>query len=689
MRDYSLDRTRNFGIMAHIDAGKTTISERILYYTGKIHKMGETHDGDTVLDWMEEEQERGITITAAATTTYWKNTRFNIIDTPGHVDFTVEVQRSLRVLDGAIAVLDSQAGVEPQTETVWRQADKYNVPRLIFSNKMDKIGADFQFSVKSVKERLGASCAPIELPIGSEDKFNGIIDLVSMKAYKYTGGDKLEVPEEIEIPNDYIDEVELRRSELIEAVSDYSDELMEAYLQGDDISSQLLKSAIRKATLSGKFFPVLCGSAFKNKGILLLLDAIVDYLPSPKDVEMVKATTVDGKDVKLKCSDSEPFAALAFKVMTDPFVGKLVFFRVYSGHLEKGATVLNTSTNQKERLGRMLLMNADERTDIDAVYSGDIAAVVGLKSTTTGNTLTQINHPILLESMSFPEPVVMVAIEAKTKADEERMANALFKLSEEDPTFKTYIDKETGQTILSGMGELHLDIIIERMRREFKVQANVGNPQVSYRETIRNACTARGTFIRENQGKGQYGDVEIKFEPNPDKGYEFKSLVSNDIIPKEFIDSINQGLKESMLSGILCGYPMMDVKCSLIGGSYNENDSTELAYKIAASLALKNADKDAKPALLEPIMSVDIVVPETYLGSVISDLSSRRGRIEGQEMHSNVIVVKSKVPLSNMFGYTTALRSLTQGRGTSTMRFSHYEIVPSQIQDEIVKRRIG
>jgi len=688
MRDYSLNQTRNFGIMAHIDAGKTTISERILYYTGKIHKMGETHDGDTVLDWMEEEQERGITITAAATTTYWKGTRFNIIDTPGHVDFTVEVQRSLRVLDGAITVLDSQAGVEPQTETVWRQADEYHVPRIIFSNKMDKLGANFEESVKSIKDRLGAVAYPINIPIGAEDAFKGIIDIVERKAYMYHG-DKVEEPTVEEIPSEFLDLVELKRTELIEAVSDYSDELMELYLMGEDIPTDLLKSAIRKATISSKFFPVLCGSAFKNKGVLLLLDAVVDYLPSPVDVEMVKATKIDGSDIKLSYSDDAPFAALAFKVMTDPFVGKLVYFRVYSGQIDKGTMVLNTITGQKERLGRILLMNADDREDIDTVYSGDIAAAVGLKTTATGHTLTAVNHPVLLESMDFPEPVVMVAIEPKSKADQDRLGNALTKLQEEDPTFKNYIDKETGQTILAGMGELHLDVIVERMKREYKVEANVGKPQVSYRETIMKECDSEGDFIRQTNGKGQYGECTIHFEPNPEKGYEFKNKVSNDKIPKEFIDAINKGLIESMESGILCGYPMMDIKCTVIDGSYNETDSSELAYKIAAAAALRNAYDNCKPTLLEPIMDVNIVIPELYLGAVMSDITGRRGRIDGQEPRGNLISVNAHVPLANMFGYTTALRSLTQGRGTSTMKFSNYEPTPKAIQEEIVRKRNG
>ena len=688
MRDYGLDKTRNFGIMAHIDAGKTTISERILYHTGKIHKMGETHDGSATMDWMEEEQERGITITAAATTTYWNGYRYNIIDTPGHVDFTVEVQRSLRVLDGAIAVLDSQAGVEPQTENVWRQANEYNVPRIIFSNKMDKTGADFEFSCNSVKERLGALSAAIELPIGAEDKFRGIIDLVTRKAYEYDG-EKDENAVEIKIPNDMVDLVETKRLELIETVADFDEELMATYLDGEDISPDLLKKAIRAGVIQAKFFPIMCGSAFKNKGVKLLLDAIIDYLPAPTDVEMVHATDLYGKEKKLGYSDDEPFAALAFKVMTDPFVGKLVYFRVYSGHLDKGSYVLNTATGQKERIGRLLLMNANYRTEIDAAYCGDIAAAVGLKATTTGNTLCSEKRPVLLESMVFPEPVVMVAIEPKSKADQEKMGIALQKLSEEDPTFKTYTDKETGQTIIAGMGELHLDIIVERMKREFKVEANVGNPQVSYRETISNTCTVQGKFVRQSGGHGQYGDCTIMFEPNPEKGYEFVDATTGGVIPKEYIASIDKGLQETMESGILCGYPMVDIKCTVVDGSYHEVDSSDMAYKIAASLALKNAKPLSKPTLLEPIMAVDVVVPDNYLGNVIGDLTSRRGRIQGQDIHANAVKISALVPLANMFGYTTALRSVTQGRGTSTMRFSHYEAAPMSIQEEIVKKRNG
>lgn len=688
MRDYSLDQTRNIGIMAHIDAGKTTISERILYYTGKIHKMGETHEGNATMDWMEEEQERGITITAAATTTYWKGFRFNIIDTPGHVDFTVEVQRSLRVLDGAVTVLDSQAGVEPQTETVWRQANEYNVPRIIFSNKMDKVGADYYFSLSTIKERLGAVCAAINIPIGAEDKFDGIIDLVTLKAYHYDN-DKLENPQEIAIPGYMQELVEKYRTILIEAASDFDDELMELYLSGEDAPVEVLKRAIRKGTLTAKFFPVMCGSAFKNKGIKLLLDAVVDYLPSPSEVPMVPAKKLDGTEVVVSDKDSAPLAALAFKVMADPFVGRLVFFRVYGGHIDKGSYVLNAETGQKERIGRILLMNADDRTEIDTAYSGDIAAAVGLKNTTTGQTLCAPDHPVIFESMVFPEPVVMVAIEPKTKADQDRMGNALQKLSEEDPTFKTYTDKETGQTIIAGMGELHLDIIVERMKREFRVEANVGSPQVSYRETLRKEGTVQGKFVRQSGGHGQYGDCTIHFEPNPEKGYEFFDKTTGGVIPKEYMPAIDKGLKESMESGILCGYPMVDIKCTVVDGSYHDVDSSDLAFKIAASLALKNAKPVCDPVLLEPIMATDVVVPEAYLGNTIGDIVSRRGKIEGQEMHGNAVKISAKVPLANMFGYTTALRSLTQGRGTSTMRFSHYEAAPKAIQEEIVKKRNG
>lgn len=688
MRDYSLNQTRNFGIMAHIDAGKTTTSERILYYTGKIHRMGNIDEGNTTLDWMAEEQERGITITAAATTTYWKGFRFNIIDTPGHVDFTVEVQRSLRVLDGAITVLDSQAGVEPQTENVWRQANEYNVPRIIFSNKMDKIGADFEFSCNSVKEKLGAKCAAIQLPIGAEDKFDGIIDLVTRKAYHFDN-DKEENPIEIPIPENLKDQVELKRAEMIEAASDYDDDLMSSYLDTGDAPVELIKRGIRKGVLTAHFFPILCGTAFKNKGIHLLLDAVVDYLPCPTDVAMIKATNMQGEPVNLSFSDDAPFSALAFKVMTDPFVGKLVYFRVYSGHLDRGSYVLNSVTGVKERIGRLLLMNADNRTEIDTAYSGDIAAVVGLKSTFTGHTLCDENHPVLLESMVFPEPVVMVAVEPRSKADQEKMGIALQKLAEEDPTFKTYTDKETGQTIIAGMGELHLDIIVERMKREFNVEANVGSPQVSYRETITKGGTVQGKFVRQSGGHGQYGDVVVDFEPNPGKGYLFEDKTTGGVIPKEYMSAIDKGLQETMESGILCGYPMEDVKCTVVDGSYHEVDSSDLAFKIAASLALKNAKTVCNPVLLEPIMDVDIVVPEVYLGNVIGDLTQRRGKIQGQDMHANAVKITAQVPLANMFGYTTALRSNTQGRGTSTMRFSHYEATPKTIQEEIVKKRNG
>ena len=688
MRDYSLVNTRNFGIMAHIDAGKTTITERILYHTGKIHKMGETHDGSATMDWMEQEQERGITITSAATTTYWKGYRYNIIDTPGHVDFTVEVQRSLRVLDGAITVLDSQAGVEPQTENVWRQANNYKVPRIIFSNKMDKTGADFEFSCNSVTERLGALSSAIQLPIGAEDKFEGIIDIIERKAYHYDG-EKEENFTIIPIPENMKDLVEEKRLELIEKIADFDDELMESFLGGEDPSIELIKRAIRNGVVKAEFFPILCGSAFKNKGVKLLLDAVIDYLPAPTDVPMVHTTDLKGNPKEIGYSDDEPFAALAFKVMTDPFVGRLVYFRVYSGHLDKGSYVLNTVTGQKERVGRLLLMNANSRTEIETVYSGDIAAVVGLKSTFTGHSLCSEKRPLLLESMVFPEPVVMVAIEPKSKADQEKMGIALQKLSEEDPTFKTYTDKETGQTIIAGMGELHLDIIVDRMKREFNVQANVGSPQVSYRETISKACTVQGKFVRQSGGHGQYGDCTILFEPNPGNGYEFVDKTTGGVIPKEYMSSIDKGLQETMESGILCGYPMVDMKCTVVDGSYHDVDSSDLAYKIAASLALKNAKPISDPKLLEPIMDVDVTVPESYMGNVLSDLTQRRGKVQSQDMHGKDAIIKANVPLANMFGYTTALRSITQGRGTSMMKFSHYEVAPKSVQDEIVKKRNG
>jgi elongation factor G len=687
-REYSLEKTRNFGIMAHIDAGKTTMTERILFHTHKIHKIGETHDGASQMDWMEQEQERGITITSAATTAYWKGYRLNIIDTPGHVDFTVEVSRSLRVLDGAIALLDSNAGVEPQTETVWRQADEFKVPRMIFCNKMDKLGASFEMSLKSIGERLGVNYAPIEWPIGAENDFNGIIDLVTMKAYHYDGKQE-EEPTEIEIPAELKDIAEAKRAELIESVVEFDDALMEKYLEGGELTIEEIKSAIRKGVLAVKFFPVMCGTALGNKGTKLLLDAVVDYMPAPTDIESIKGVDLNGKEIVRHPSDSEPFSALAFKVMTDPFVGRLTFFRVYSGHLQGGSYVLNATKNKKERLGRILQMHANHRTEISDVYTGDIAAAVGFKDTTTGDTLCDEKNACILESMEFPEPVIELTVEPKSKADQDKMAIALQKLSEEDPTFRASTNHETGQTIIAGMGELHLDIIVDRMRREFGVEANVGQPQVSYRETITQAAECEGKYIKQSGGRGQYGHVWIKFEPNPDKGYEFVDAVVGGVVPREYIPVTDKGLQDAMKTGVLAGFPMVDVKATLFDGSYHDVDSSEMAYKIAASMALKEAKNKCKPVLLEPIMKVQVVVPDEYLGNVMGDITSRRGKPMGQESRGNALAIDAMVPLAEMFGYVTSLRSNTQGRGNFTMVFDHYEEVPKNISDEIVKKNGG
>ena len=683
-REYSLEKTRNIGIMAHIDAGKTTTTERVLYHTGKIHKMGETHDGASQMDWMEQEQERGITITAAATTAFWKNHRINIIDTPGHVDFTVEVSRSLRVLDGAVTVLDAQAGVEPQTETVWRQANEYKVPRIVFANKMDKIGADFAGAVKSIQDRLGENAEAIQWPIGAEDQFSGIIDLVEMKAYEFDGGID-EDYKEIDIPSHLIDEAKERRGILLEALADFDEDLMMMILEEEEIPVELVKKALRAATLSVTFFPVMCGTAFKNKGVKFMVDAVIDYLPSPTEVANIKGYDKDGNEVKVPQSDEEDFVALAFKVMTDPFVGRITFFRVYSGKVTKGSYIYNASKGKKERLGRILKIHANSREEVDEVYSGDIAAAIGLKDTITGDTLTGLNNHIVLESMNFPEPVISVAIEPKTKKDQDKMSNALVKLSEEDPTFRTYTDHETGQTIISGMGELHLEIIVDRMKREFKVEATVGNPQVSYRETITKTADTDAKFVRQSGGRGQYGHVKIIFEPNPEKGYEFVDKVVGGNVPREYIKVIDQGIQESLAGGVLAGYPMLDIKATLYDGSYHEVDSSEMAFKIAASMALKQTKELGAPALLEPIMSVDVITPEDYIGNVIGDITARRGRIEGQEMQGNAQKVAAKVPLSEMFGYATSLRSNTQGRANHTMQFSHYEKVPKSISEQIMK----
>ena len=687
-REYSLEKTRNIGIMAHIDAGKTTCTERILFHTKKIHKIGETHDGASQMDWMEQEQERGITITSAATTAFWKGYRFNIIDTPGHVDFTVEVERSLRVLDGAVALLDAQAGVEPQTETVWRQATEFKVPRMIFANKMDKMGANFEFSLNSIKERLGVNYAPIEWPIGAENEFNGVIDLVTMKAYHYDG-EQAEDAKEIEIPEDLKEIAHIKRNELIEAVSVYDDELMEKYLEEGDAPVELIKRAIRKGTLEVDFFPVLCGTALGNMGIKLLLDAVIDYLPAPTDVEAMKGTDLDGNEIIVHADDNAPFRALAFKIMTDPFVGKLTFFRVYSGHLSAGSYILNSSKGVKERVGRLLQMHANNRTEITDVYAGDIVAAVGLKNTTTGNTLCDEKNPIILESMNFPEPVIELAVEPKSKADQDKMGLALQKLAEEDPTFRARTDVETGQTIIAGMGELHLDIIVDRMRREFGVEANIGKPQVSYRETITQLGECEGKYIKQSGGRGQYGHVWVRFEPNPDKGYEFVDAVVGGVVPREYIPVTDKGLQEALKGGVLAGYPMVDVKATLFDGSYHEVDSSEAAFKVAASLAVKEIKNKCKPVILEPIMKVQVVVPDEYLGNVMGDITSRRGRPLGQESRGNALAIDAMVPLSEMFGYATSLRSNTQGRGNFSMVFDHYEEVPRNIAEDIIKKNSG
>ncbi|CEV65138.1 TPA: elongation factor G [Streptococcus pneumoniae] len=689
-REFSLEKTRNIGIMAHVDAGKTTTTERILYYTGKIHKIGETHEGASQMDWMEQEQERGITITSAATTAQWNNHRVNIIDTPGHVDFTIEVQRSLRVLDGAVTVLDSQSGVEPQTETVWRQATEYGVPRIVFANKMDKIGADFLYSVSTLHERLQANAHPIQLPIGSEDDFRGIIDLIKMKAEIYTNDLGTDILEE-DIPAEYLDQAQEYREKLIEAVAETDEELMMKYLEGEEITNEELKAGIRKATINVEFFPVLCGSAFKNKGVQLMLDAVIDYLPSPLDIPAIKGINPDTDAEETRpASDEEPFAALAFKIMTDPFVGRLTFFRVYSGVLQSGSYVLNTSKGKRERIGRILQMHANSRQEIDTVYSGDIAAAVGLKDTTTGDSLTDEKAKIILESINVPEPVIQLMVEPKSKADQDKMGIALQKLAEEDPTFRVETNVETGETVISGMGELHLDVLVDRMRREFKVEANVGAPQVSYRETFRASTQARGFFKRQSGGKGQFGDVWIEFTPNEEgKGFEFENAIVGGVVPREFIPAVEKGLVESMANGVLAGYPMVDVKAKLYDGSYHDVDSSETAFKIAASLSLKEAAKSAQPAILEPMMLVTITVPEENLGDVMGHVTARRGRVDGMEAHGNSQIVRAYVPLAEMFGYATVLRSASQGRGTFMMVFDHYEDVPKSVQEEIIKKNKG
>ena len=689
-REFSLEKTRNIGIMAHVDAGKTTTTERILYYTGKIHKIGETHEGASQMDWMEQEQERGITITSAATTAQWKDTRVNIIDTPGHVDFTIEVQRSLRVLDGAVTVLDSQSGVEPQTETVWRQATEYGVPRIVFANKMDKIGADFLYSVSTLHDRLQANAHPIQLPIGSEDDFRGIIDLIKMKAEIYTNDLGTDILEE-DIPAEYLEQAQEYREKLVEAVAETDEDLMMKYLEGEEITNEELKAGIRKATINVEFYPVLCGSAFKNKGVQLMLDAVLDYLPSPLDIPAIKGVNPDtDEEEERPASDEEPFAALAFKIMTDPFVGRLTFFRVYSGVLNSGSYVLNTSKGKRERIGRILQMHANTRKEIETVYSGDIAAAVGLKDTTTGDSLTDEKAKIILESIEVPEPVIQLMVEPKSKADQDKMGIALQKLAEEDPTFRVETNPETGETVISGMGELHLDVLVDRMKREFKVEANVGAPQVSYRETFRASTQARGFFKRQSGGKGQFGDVWIEFTPNEEgKGFEFENAIVGGVVPREFIPAVEKGLQESMANGVLAGYPMVDVKAKLYDGSYHDVDSSETAFKIAASLALKEAAKTAQPAILEPMMLVTITVPEENLGDVMGHVTARRGRVDGMEAHGNSQIVRAYVPLAEMFGYATVLRSASQGRGTFMMVFDHYEDVPKSVQEEIIKKNKG
>ena len=684
-REFPINKIRNIGIMAHIDAGKTTTTERILYYTGKIHKIGETHDGASQMDWMAQEQERGITITSAATTAHWQDCQINIIDTPGHVDFTAEVERSLRVLDGAVTVLDSKAGVEPQTETVWRQATEYKVPRIVFSNKMDATGADFDMSVNSIGSRLGAKAAAIQMPIGAESTFRGIIDLVTMKQEMYQNdlGTDIQITD---IDEQFLEEAQLKHQELLEAVADYDDELMMKVLEGEEPTVEELKAAIRKGVLTSEFFPVLCGSAYKNKGVQLLLDAVVDYLPSPVDVPAIKGHLENGEEEDRIPADDQPFSALAFKIATDPFVGRLTYFRVYSGTATAGSYVLNASKDKRERLGRIVRMHANHRADITEVYAGDIAGAVGLKYTTTGDTLCDEEHPIILESMVFPEPVIQMSVEPKTKADSQKMDVALAKLAEEDPTFKTYTDEETGQTIIAGVGELQLDIIMDRMKREFKVEAAAGAPQVAYRETITSEAEVEGRFIRQSGGHGQYGDVWIRFSPNPGHGFVFEDATVGGSVPKEFIKPTEQGLIEALPNGLVAGYPIVDIKAVLFDGSYHDVDSSEQAYKIAASLALKEAAKKCNPTILEPVMAVDITAPSEYLGTIMGDVTKRRGQIREQEETGNAIKVKAFIPLAQMFGYVTDLRSFTQGRGIYSMQMDHYEEVPKSIAKEIIAK---
>ena len=684
-RQFPLEKTRNIGIMAHIDAGKTTCSERILFFTGKTHKIGETHEGGAVMDWMEQEKERGITITSAATTAQWKGHRINVIDTPGHVDFTVEVERSLRVLDGAVTILDAKSGVEPQTETVWRQGTTYGVPRIVFVNKMDAIGADFDMSVETLHDRLEANAHPIQYPIGAESFFEGSVDIIRRVAYRFEGV-KGENVVEGPVPANLVDKVEELRAELLDKIAAFDDDFMMKYLEGEELTIEEIKATIRKGVLAGEFFPVLCGSAYKNKGVQPMLDAVLDYLPSPIDVGAIAGTTLDGEETERKPDDSEPFSALAFKIVADPFVGKLAFFRVYSGHATAGSYVYNSTKRNRERFGRIVQMHANNRQEITDVYSGDIAAAVGLKNTTTGDTLCSEDAPVILESMVFPEPVISQAIEPTSKANQDKLAIALSKLAEEDPTFKAYTNHETGQTIIAGMGELHLDIIVDRLKREFKVEANVGAPQVSYRETITKTADCEGKYVRQSGGRGQYGHCWIKFEPNPGKGFEFIDAIVGGSIPREYIKPVGEGLKEALDNGIQAGYPVIDVKATLFDGSYHDVDSSEMAYKIAASFALKDAAKKCNPVILEPIVKVDVTVPSEYMGDVMGDISARRGNIEGMEQRGNAQIIHAFVPMGEMFGYATDLRSFTQGRGNYSMTFDHYEEAPRSIAEQIIKK---
>ena len=684
-REFDLQHTRNIGIMAHIDAGKTTTTERILYFTGKIHKIGEVHEGAATMDWMVQEQERGITITSAATTAMWKGNRINIIDTPGHVDFTAEVERSLRVLDGAVTVLDGKNGVEPQTETVWRQGTKYGVPRIVFVNKLDAIGADFDMCVASLHERLAANAEAVQYPIGTESNFKGVIDIIERKAWMYTS-DKDEAPTEAPIPEDYVSKVEELRQKLLEALAGFDDDLMMLVLEGEEVPVDMIKATIRKAVLTGEFFPVFCGSAYKNKGIQLLLDGVVAYLPSPLDIPVAKGEGENGEVIECPASDDAPLAALAFKIATDPFIGRLAYVRVYSGVLTSGSYVLNSTKDGKERIARVVLMHSNHRQEVDALHAGDIGAVVGLKNTTTGDTLCDEKHPVILEKMEFPEPVIEEAVEPKTKADQEKMGIALQKLAEEDPTFKVHTNVETGQTIIAGVGELHLDIIVDRLRREFNVDVNVGAPQVGYRETIRVPAECEGKYIKQSGGRGQYGHVWIKFEPNPGKGFEFVDAVVGGSVPREYIRPTQDGLEDALNRGLVAGYPVIDIKATLFDGSSHDVDSSEAAYKIAASMALKEAAKKCSPVILEPIMKIEVTVPEQYYGDVIGDISRRRGNMTGETQRGNAKIVEAEVPLAEMFGYVTDLRSFTQGRGNYTMQFSHYGECPRFVQDEIIKK---